>query len=112
MRTQPQLEANRETRTPDPFFTGPSQMHAGCRAFAWEETPIGPSDSWPVSLRTIVAMMLAAKYPVILLRGPAGVQLYNDAYIPTLGGSDRHPAALGMRAEECWRGGRRRDLPA
>ncbi len=33
--------------------------------------------------------------------GPEFIQLYNDAYVPLLG--DKHPAALGQPAAECWR---------
>ncbi len=88
----------------DPLFAGPGEMCARCRDVDWDATPLGPVERWPVSLRTIVGMMFAARHPMILFWGPERVQLYNDAYIPTLGGPDRHPAALAMGAEECWAG--------
>ena len=34
--------------------------------------------------------------------GPELVQLYNDAYRPSLGGDGRHPRALGARGREFW----------
>ena len=34
--------------------------------------------------------------------GPELVQIYNDAYRPSLGAGDRHPRALGARASEFW----------
>src|SRR4051812_3192601 len=34
--------------------------------------------------------------------GPELVQLYNDAYRPSLGEGGRHPRALGMRARDFW----------
>ncbi|GJG85975.1 hypothetical protein tb265_11560 [Gemmatimonadetes bacterium T265] len=85
------------------LFAGPGELRALCRALDWSVTPLGPVETWPVSLRTTVAMLLAARHPMILFWGPERVQLYNDAYVPTLG-PGRHPAALGMRAADCWRG--------
>jgi hypothetical protein len=41
---------------------------------------------------------------MLLFWGPEYVQLYNDAYIPTLGGPDRHPGALGRPAADWWAG--------
>lgn len=39
---------------------------------------------------------------MVLLWGPELVQIYNDAYRPSLGEDSRHPAALGQRARDCW----------
>ena len=86
------------------LFAGPGAMRERCRALDWAATPLGPVETWPVSLRTTVATLLAARHPMILFWGPERVQVYNDAYVPTLGGADRHPAALGMRAADCWTG--------
>ena len=86
------------------LFAGPGEMRGRCRALDWAATPLGAVATWPVSLRTLVATLLAARHPMILFWGPERVQVYNDAYVPTLGGADRHPAALGMRAADCWTG--------
>ncbi|MDF1503233.1 ATP-binding protein [Roseisolibacter sp. H3M3-2] len=85
------------------MFAGDSEMARRCRELDWAATPLGPTEAWPVSLRTTVAMLLAARHPMILFWGDERVQLYNDAYVPTLG-PGRHPEALGMRAADCWRG--------
>ena len=86
----------------DPLFDGPGEMRALCRAFDWSSTPLGPSTSWPQSLRTTTAMLLASRNPMFLWWGPELIQIYNDAYRPSFGAEGRHPRALGMRARECW----------
>jgi len=86
----------------DPLFDGPGEMRALCRAFDWSSTPLGPSASWPQSLRTIAGMLLASRNPMFLWWGPELIQIYNDAYRPSFGAEGRHPRALGMRGRECW----------
>jgi signal transduction histidine kinase len=76
-------------------------MAARCRAFDWAATPLGPVAGWPASLHTLAAVVLAARQPMFLWWGPALVQLYNDAYRPSLG-ADRHPAALGAQGRVFW----------
>lgn len=72
------------------------------RAFAWSSTPLGPVASWPHSLRTTVSILLHAKFPMFLWWGADLIQLYNDAYRPSLGKAGKHPTALGQRGEDCW----------
>ncbi len=100
-------------RTSEPYvggaaelFAGPGEMAARCRAFDWSSTPLGPVEQWPQSLRTMAAAVLASRNPMLLFWGPELVQIYNDAFRPSLGRSDgvaaRHPRALGMRAADFW----------
>ena len=77
-------------------------MRALCRAFDWSETALGPVATWPLSLRTIVQVILDSPTPMFLWWGPELTQIYNDAYRPSLGASGRHPQALGMTGRECW----------
>lgn len=70
------------------------------REFPWSESPLGPIETWTLSLRTTVDLMLAAEAQIVLFCGPEFVALYNDAYAPTIG--DKHPRALGRPAEENW----------
>jgi PAS domain S-box-containing protein len=81
-------------------------MAARCRAFDWSSTPLGPVEQWPHSLRTMAAAVLASRNPMLLFWGPELVQIYNDAFRPSLGvgtgPAARHPRALGMRAAEFW----------
>ena len=88
------------------LFAGPGEMAARCRAFDWSSTPLGPVERWPQSLRTMAAAVLASRNPMLLFWGPELIQIYNDAFRPSLGLSTgpaaRHPRALGMRAAEFW----------
>jgi signal transduction histidine kinase len=86
----------------DRIFDGPGEMRALCRAFNWSETALGPAATWPLSLRTLVQVILDSPTPMFLWWGPELTQIYNDAYRPSLGGSGRHPQALGMAGRECW----------
>ena len=86
----------------DRLFDGPGEMRALCRAFDWAATPLGPSHRWSASLRTTVGIILGSRNPMFLWWGPELVQLYNDAYRPSLGQGDRHPRALGARGRAFW----------
>jgi PAS domain S-box-containing protein len=66
----------------------------------WSQTPLGPPESWAPSLRTILQVALANRFPVVFWWGPEFIQLYNDPYIPMLGA--KHPKSLGQTAQECW----------
>jgi PAS domain S-box-containing protein len=84
------------------LFAGRGEMHTLCRALDWASTPLGPVSGWSQSLRTIASTLLASRNPMFLWWGPELVQLYNDAYRPSLGDGGRHPRALGMRGREFW----------
>jgi PAS domain S-box-containing protein len=75
------------------LFAGPGEMHRLISEYDWSATPIGPVETWPKSLNSLVKMMLATQYPMILLWGPHFIQFYNDAYSRLIG--NKHPAALG-----------------
>jgi PAS domain S-box-containing protein len=69
--------------------------------FDWRTTTLGPREGWPAGLRTTTSLVLAAKFPMLLLWGPEFIQIYNDAFRPILGAT-KQPAALGQRARDCW----------
>src|SRR5258706_13954611 len=75
------------------FFADTSEMAERCRGVDWGGTPLGPVDHWPSSLRGAVAITLRSGFPMILVWGPALVQIYNEAYSSLIGMKDR--AALG-----------------
>jgi PAS domain S-box-containing protein len=69
-------------------------------AHDWSATAIGPIEDWPVSLRHTVGMMLPSPVPLVLLWGPEGVMLYNDAYSQFAGGRDSR--LLGSNVRDGW----------
>jgi PAS domain S-box-containing protein len=79
---------------------GGGAMGALIRAYDWAATPLGPSESWSPSLRMMVSMLLANRFPLLLWWGPDYISIYNDAYRPVLGA--KHPQALGLPCCECW----------
>ena len=96
------MSARREAGTvlSDVLFAGAGEMAGRMRALDWSRTEIGPAASWPTSLRTIVAVALASRFPMLVWWGPRFVQLYNDGYRPILGA--KHPASLGASGPEVW----------
>ncbi|HVA90459.1 MAG TPA: PAS domain-containing protein, partial [Chloroflexota bacterium] len=80
---------------------GGGEVGALVRALDWSTTPLGPSESWPQSLRTALSICLASRFPILIWWGPDLVMLYNDAYRPILGAT-KHPRALGQRGRDCW----------
>jgi diguanylate cyclase (GGDEF)-like protein/PAS domain S-box-containing protein len=68
------------------------------RTLDWSATPLGPPQSWPQSLVSVLSICLSTRFPIAVFWGPQFILLYNDAWIPLQGG--RHPAALGKPAQE------------
>ncbi|GIH08674.1 hypothetical protein Rhe02_67410 [Rhizocola hellebori] len=64
----------------------------------WAASAVGTPETWSPTLVAAVDLTLSTRFPVTLLWGPEFVLLYNDAYVQLIG--DKHPAALGARAEE------------
>jgi len=85
----------------DAVFAGGTEMGALMQALDWSSTPLGLVGDWPQSLRTVVSICLASRFPMLIWWGPELVMLYNDAYRPILGAT-KHPAAMGQRGRECW----------
>jgi PAS domain S-box-containing protein len=81
-----------------PFAEG--ELGALIRAFDWSSTSLGPIPNWPQSLKTTVDLLLRSPVPIVLLWGPSGVMIYNDAYSGFA--EDRHPRLLGSKVYEGW----------
>jgi len=92
-------ESSGET-APLTFLVGGGQMGALMRAHDWAQTPLGPPETWPQSLRTSVSTCLNCAFPILLWWGPELVMLYNDEYAPIL--AEKHPWALGQPGSVCW----------
>jgi len=83
------------------FLAGGGEMGRHLRAFDWRGHTLGPPAGWPVSLRTMVRVMLSTNHPVFIFWGPESICLYNDAYSRSLG-PEKHPSMMGTRAEQAW----------
>lgn len=70
------------------------------RHFDWAETSLGPINTWPLSLKITMRMVLASRQPMCFWWGPDLLQFYNDAYEPILG--LRKDKALGRPFTEIW----------
>ncbi len=82
------------------WLAGGGELGRLIRELDWSQTPLGPIESWPQSLKTSVSICLASRFPIVLYWGPEYVVLYNDAYSAILG--SKHPWALGQRCCDCW----------
>ncbi len=82
-------------------LAGGGQMGELMRSRDWSQTPLGPIESWPQSLRSMVSVCLNSRFPILLWWGPELIMLYNDAYRPMLG-ITKHPQAMGQRGQEIW----------
>lgn len=91
----------RATGIADQVLAGGGEMGALLRSIDWSQSPLGPVYTWPQSLRTALSIVLTQKHPMFLHWGRELIQFYNDASRPILG-RDKHPAAMGQRARECW----------
>lgn len=99
-----QLTAAAAAEQPEPkvpgFATGGGEMGRLIRSIDWSDTPLGPIDTWPQSLRTTVSLVLSSNFPISMAWGPHHVQIYNDGYWPICGG--KHPGSMGQDFRECW----------
>jgi PAS domain S-box-containing protein len=68
--------------------------------YDWSVNPLGPIPHWPESLKGAVRVMMAASTPMVMLIGPDGILIYNDAYAGFAG--SRHPQIFGLPATEAW----------
>jgi signal transduction histidine kinase len=82
------------------WLIGGGEMGKLIRSMDWAQTPLGPIDSWPQSLRTTVSLCLASNFPISLAWGPQHVQIYNDGYWPICGA--KHPGSMGQDFSQCW----------
>lgn len=83
------------------FLAGGGEMGERIRAFDWASTPLGPTDHWPLALKTCVRIVLTSRQPMFVWWGRELIHLYNDPYKAIVGG--KHPVALGQSAREVWR---------
>ena len=66
----------------------------------WSPTPLGPFSRWPNGLTGALSIALRSQVPIVILWGPEGVMLYNDAYATLVGSRDA--TSLGSNVRESW----------
>lgn len=80
------------------IFRGGGEMGALMRSLDWGKTPLGPVETWSLTLRTTLNILLAARHPMLLWWGEELIQFYNDGYLPIIGA--KHPQALANGGSE------------
>jgi two-component sensor histidine kinase len=84
----------------DSFPFGGGEMGALIGVRDWSKTGLGPISGWPQSLKTTVGILLRSPVPIVLLWGPDGIMIYNDAY--SVFAEGRHPLLFGSKVREGW----------
>jgi hypothetical protein len=84
----------------DSFPFGGGEMGALIGSRDWSAAGLGPISGWPQSLKTTVGILLRSPVPIVLLWGPDGIMIYNDAYSAFAEG--RHPVLFGSKVREGW----------
>jgi two-component sensor histidine kinase len=94
------VEASESSGRGDAFPAGGGELGELIRRFDWSQTSLGPISGWPPALRTATSIVLQSPLPLVMLWGPDGVMIYNDAYSAFAG--QRHPRLLGSKVLEGW----------
>ncbi|MAZ85477.1 MAG: histidine kinase [Hoeflea sp.] len=81
------------------FLNGSGTSADKIRTLDWENTELGHPASWPNSLKTIVSLMLASKFPKAIVWGDSLTTIYNDGFAPILG---HKPEAMGRSFRDIW----------
>ncbi|PQA56848.1 ATP-binding protein [Siphonobacter curvatus] len=83
-------------------FLGPGgKSGQRIRAYDWSKTLLGNPESWPLSLKSILGLLLNAECPSFLFWGNEYACFYNDAYLPILTKLGKF-VLPGQSAAEVW----------
>jgi PAS domain S-box-containing protein len=82
------------------FLAGTGAQGELIAAFDWAATPLGAIEHWPPCLRIATGMVLRSPTALVLLWGPSGIMIYNEACAALT--PQRHPDMLGMGALAAW----------
>ncbi len=82
------------------WLAGGGEMAALVASKDWSNSPLGPIQSWPQSLRTTVSLCLGSNFPINIIWGPGHNQIYNDGYRVVCGAV--HPRAMGEDYRVTW----------
>jgi len=94
------LILQKSNATVQPFLSGGGEAARIIAQFDWAATSLGPIETWPTSLRSVIALILRSPVPIVTLWGEDGIMIYNDAYSAFAGG--RHPKLFGSKVREGW----------
>ncbi|AAZ37512.1 response regulator [Pseudomonas savastanoi pv. phaseolicola] len=86
--------------SPTGFPTANGTAAGIIRSKDWSQTPLGPIEHWPVSLKNTLNLILNSPESMYLLWGPELVFFHNDAYTPILG--PRKDNAIGALIPDLW----------
>lgn len=67
----------------------------------WSLTALGAPETWPDALKTAVGIAFASRHPMLVLWGPELVQIYNEAFRPSLGEPGK-VVPMGQPARAFW----------
>lgn len=84
-----------------PEWMGGSAVGAWFRSQPWLSTPMGPLESWPMSLKTALSIVLNACNPAALIWGGDRILFYNDSY-KTLFADQALPLGQPLQTSWCW----------
>jgi signal transduction histidine kinase/ActR/RegA family two-component response regulator len=82
------------------FLSHGGEMGKLISTMDWSQSPLGPIDNWPPSLKGTLATMLGCPQPMYAAWGPDLLFFFNDAYHPTMGA--RVDGAMGQPFSELW----------
>jgi signal transduction histidine kinase/CheY-like chemotaxis protein len=82
------------------FLAHGGAMAAVINALDWRPSPLRAFESWPASLKCVLATVLGSPRPMYVLWGPELLFFFNDAYAPMLG--QHGVGAMGRPFAQVW----------
>lgn len=71
------------------------------RSYNWAASPLGPSEQWPLTLKTCLRIILHSPHPMFVCWGKEDTLFYNDACAALL---DKQTHYIGQPAAAVWTG--------
>lgn len=65
----------------------------------WAATSLGPIEGWPSALKVAVGMMVASRFPKLIIWGEERIAIYNDGYRELMGDK---PDGIGQPLRRMW----------
>ncbi|WRT68535.1 uncharacterized protein IL334_005512 [Kwoniella shivajii] len=84
----------------DPSTPRSNDVSVLLQTIDWDQTPLGPREHWPKSLKTIVSVVFGYLTPAAIFWGEECTLIYNEAYSRT---TAKHPYAFGEPGAEVYK---------